>query len=73
MTVHTIHAYTETNGAPYPGYVSVTEQPDGSEQFGITVRERGHNGLKAATLPLSREQALRMANDIIAALGHRRG
>jgi hypothetical protein len=69
----TIHAYTELTGESYPGYVNLSEQPGVAGACSLTVRERGHNGMKQATLSLSREQALRLANDILAKLDVRRG
>ena len=45
-----LYAYTEPQGS-FPAYVSVNREEDG--RVTMTVRERGHNGEKAATVELS--------------------
>lgn len=69
--MHNIHAYTQLNSQPYPGYVSINETVEGMGDFTLTVRQPSLGGTKQATLPMTREQLLTMANDILAKLGHR--
>ena len=45
-----IYAYTEAHN-PYPAFVSVNREDDG--RVTMTVRERGHNGEKMATIDLA--------------------
>lgn len=47
-----LYAHTEAHH-PYPAYVSVNREEDG--RVLMTVRERGHNGEKMATIELSDE------------------
>lgn len=47
-----LYAHTEAHH-PYPAYVSVNREEDG--RVLMTVRERGHNGERMATIELSDE------------------
>ncbi len=47
-----LYAYTEAHNQ-YPAYVSVNREEDG--RLTMTVRERGHDGNKTATIELSEE------------------
>lgn len=47
-----LYAYTEPQGS-FPAYVSVNREEDG--RVTMTVRERGHNGERMATIELSDE------------------
>lgn len=47
-----LYAHTEAH-QPYPAFVSVNREDDG--RVLMTVRERGHNGEKMATIELSDE------------------
>lgn len=69
MTQRTnIVAFTELDYAPeyYPGFISVNRETDGKVSF--TVRSRGQGGNACGTLPVDREQARRIAQEILAAL-----
>lgn len=48
-----LYAYTETHGQQFPAYVSVNREDDG--RVTMTVRERGHEGGKTATIELPAE------------------
>lgn len=45
-----LFAHTEAF-APFPAYVTVNRETDG--RLTLTVRERGHNGTKTATIEMS--------------------
>lgn len=47
-------AFTEATNEPYPAYASLNEEADGAVT--LTVRERGHEGNKTATITLDRDQ-----------------
>jgi hypothetical protein len=48
-----LYAHTEAHH-PYPAFVSVNREEDG--RVTMTVRERGHNGEKMATIELTEER-----------------
>lgn len=48
-----LYAHTEAHH-PYPAFVSVNREEDG--RVTMTVRERGHNGEKMATIELTDEK-----------------
>ena len=63
MNRKSITAYTEETTS-YPAFVSINMEPDG--MYSITVRERGHNGEKQATLQLHDADLLKLGIAIVA-------
>lgn len=64
--MNTIHAYTELSGAPYPGFLNLSQQHDeGGPKNILTVRQQGHLGMKQASIVQSDYQLLELAGAII--------
>lgn len=61
-----IAAFTE-GANHYPGYVSINRESDG--RYTITVRERGHDGTKVATVHIPPEALQVLAADTLTNLG----
>ena len=64
MSQKNIAAFTETTGEPYPAYVSINRNDDGSV-ITITARERGHNGEKQVTLEIPEDELLQLGIEIM--------
>lgn len=62
-----IHAYSEASGAPYPGFMNLSQQHTDSDPVKnvLTVRQQGHLGLRQASLVLSDDQLLYLAASIL--------
>ena len=59
-----LHAFTEAE-AQYPAYVNFTLV---GETVRVTARERGHGGMKSSVVDLSKEEMIRLAEGVLAAL-----
>lgn len=59
-----IHAYTQPGGY-MPGYVNLSHH-EGEKEPLLTVRTPGANGTQVASVPVPREELLKMADEIIA-------
>jgi len=62
MTHKNIFAYTATTQSPYPGYVSINDDEDGS--YSITVRSPGNGGRDIGQVIVSSELLASMATAI---------
>ncbi len=60
-----IFAYTEPTVPSYPGYINVSEQPDGSVL--VTVRERGSAGTRSVSLVVPKDAMRDMAEHLLKA------
>jgi hypothetical protein len=62
-----ISAYTETGGAPYPGFISLNEMHTEADPHKVvlTVRQQGHLGMKQSSIVLPKPQMLKLVADIL--------
>lgn len=59
-----IAAFTEATSEPYPAYLSINRNADGSV-ITITARERGHGGEKQVTLEIPEAELLQLGIEIM--------
>ena len=59
-----IAAFTEATVEPYPAYLSINRNADGSI-ITITARERGHNGEKQVMLEIPEADLLQLGVEIM--------
>ena len=59
-----IAAFTEATAEPYPAYLSINRNADGSI-ITITARERGQNGEKQVTLEIPESELLQLGVEIM--------
>ena len=59
-----IAAFTEATNEPYPAYLSINRNADGSV-ITVTARERGHNGEKQVTLEIPEADLLQLGVGIM--------